>query len=150
MATFTNTWDETTPLDNSLTALNEAGKVDDVIRQLMLDVEERILKYTPIGMVIKWPSDLIPDGFFECDGRSLSRTDHADLFSVLGTYHGAADASHFNIPDRRGYFSRGWDDGAGFDPEAAARTLPGITGETMTAGDHVGTLQDEEIGRAHV
>jgi len=37
-----------------------------------------------------------------CDGTSLLRTDYPDLYSVIGTTYGAADVSHFNLPDLRG------------------------------------------------
>jgi len=49
-----------------------------------------------------------PEGFFICDGRAVSRTAYARLFSVLGTTHGTGDGSTtFNLPDYRGQFLRG-------------------------------------------
>jgi microcystin-dependent protein len=151
MATFTNAWDETIPLNDLLAGLSEAGKIDDLIRQMKLDIRERILKFMPVGMVIKWPGSIVPYGFKECDGSSLSRTAYPDLLSVLGTVYGTADATHFNIPKMQGYFARGWNHAraAGlFDPDAATRTVPTIAGATMVAGDHVGTIQADE-NKAH-
>lgn len=151
MAAFTNAWDETIPLNDLLDGLSEAGKIDDLIRQMKLDIRERILKFMPVGMVVKWPGSIVPYGFKECDGSSLSRTTYPDLFRVLGTVHGTADATHFNIPKMQGYFARGWNHAraAGlFDPDAATRTVPTIAGATMVAGDHVGTIQADE-NKAH-
>ena len=151
MATFTNAWDEAIPVDLLLAGLSEAGKIDVLIRQMKLDIRERILKFMPVGMVIKWPGSVVPYGFMELDGSSLSRTAYPDLFSVLGTVHGTAGATHFNIPKMQGYFARGWNHAraAGlFDPDAATRTVPTIAGATMVAGDHVGTIQADEI-KAH-
>jgi len=42
------------------------------------------------------------DGWLLCDGASLLRADYPALFAELGTQWGAADSTHFNIPDYRG------------------------------------------------
>lgn len=55
-------------------------------------------------------------GFLKANGAAISRTTYADLFAVTGTTFGVGDGSTtFNIPDLRGYFARGWDDGRGID-----------------------------------
>jgi microcystin-dependent protein len=36
-----------------------------------------------------------------CNGNSLLRADYPDLFTAIGTQYGAADGTHFNIPDTR-------------------------------------------------
>lgn len=41
-------------------------------------------------------------GWMLCDGRSLTTSDHADLFNVIGTAFGSTDSNHFNLPDYRG------------------------------------------------
>lgn len=97
------------------------------------------------GSVLMWPIETVPDGYLECNGASLLRADYAALFAVIGTVFGAADATHFNIPDLRGRIPRAWDHGHGDDPDAASRTKVGATGATMTAGDHVGTEQDHAV-----
>lgn len=86
-----------------------------------------------------------PSGWLECDGSAVSRTTYADLFSgqtlSIGTTFGVGDGSTtFNVPDLRGRFLRGWDHGAGTDPDAASRTNRG----DGTSGDHVGTKQADE------
>lgn len=151
MATFTNTWDESIPLNASLTGLSEAGKIDALIRQMKLDVRERILKFMPVGMVIKWPGHVVPYGFKECNGESLLRAMYPDLFSVIGTVHGTSDSTHFNLPDIRGYFLRGWNNSRAtglYDPNTASRLKTTKTGATMSDGDHVGTTQIDE-NKAH-
>lgn len=143
MATFANAWDETIPLDDSTSGLSEAGKIDDLIRQLKLDIRERLNKFMPVGMVIKWTSTIVPYGFKVCNGASLSRTTYAGLFAVIGTTYGYADAATFKIPDYRGRFLRGWNHSKAsglYDPDAASRTDRG----DGTTGDHVGTEQDDE------
>jgi hypothetical protein len=54
----------------------------------------------PIGTITQ-PSDsaVISDGYLECDGRELSRTEYPDLFAEIGTKYGEGDgATTFNIP----------------------------------------------------
>jgi microcystin-dependent protein len=63
-----------------------------------------------------WATDTPPTGYLECDGSAVSRTTYAALFSAIGTTFGSGDGSTtFNLPDIRGQFVRGWDDGAGID-----------------------------------
>lgn len=51
-------------------------------------------------------------GWLACDGSAVSRTSYADLFDGIGTLYGAGDGSTtFNLPDFRGQFLRGCDDG---------------------------------------
>lgn len=57
-----------------------------------------------------------PAGWLKANGAAVSRTAYAALFAVIGTAFGAGDgATTFNLPDNRGLFIRGWDDGRGFD-----------------------------------
>jgi microcystin-dependent protein len=82
-----------------------------------------------------------PTGTLECDGSAISRSTYSDLYALFGDMYGDGDGSTtFNLPDLRGRFMRGWDHGAGTDPDAASRTDRGDT----TTGDHVGTLQADE------
>ena len=39
----------------------------------------------------------------------------ATLFAIIGTTYGAVDGSHFNVPELRGEFIRGFDDSRGVD-----------------------------------
>jgi microcystin-dependent protein len=49
-------------------------------------------------------------GWFECDGRAISRTDYPNLFAAISTTYGSGDGSTtFNIPDYRGRFRIGTD-----------------------------------------
>ena len=70
----------------------------------------------PVGTIIAFASDTPPNGFLECNGAEISRTDYNDLFNVIGTTFGAGNGSTtFNLPDLRGEFIRGWDNGRGVD-----------------------------------
>jgi microcystin-dependent protein len=68
---------------------------------------------TPVGTIIMHAANTAPDGYIECDGSVLSRTMYKRLFETIGVTFGAGDGSTtFKIPDMRGYFARGWNNGA--------------------------------------
>ena len=69
-----------------------------------------------VGQVCFFAMDTAPEGFIKCNGAEISRSIFADLFAAIGTTFGAGDGSTtFNLPDMRGEFPRGWDDGRGVD-----------------------------------
>ena len=92
----------------------------------------------------------------QCDGSAISRTVYAKLFSLLGTTYGAGDGSTtFNLPDMRGLFLRGFDTGAGIDPDAGTRgaTVGSYQESTIAYHTHTQTgarpsISDSRTGRA--
>lgn len=69
-----------------------------------------------VGAVIPFPTNTLPTGYLRCNGAAISRTVYADLFAAVGTTYGIGDGSTtFNLPDLRGEFIRGFDDGRGVD-----------------------------------
>jgi microcystin-dependent protein len=70
----------------------------------------------PSGTVIHVAMSTAPTGYLKANGALVSRTTYAALFSVIGTVFGVGDGSTtFSLPDLRGEFARGWDDGRGVD-----------------------------------
>lgn len=68
------------------------------------------------GAVVPFAMSSPPSGWLECNGAAISRTVYADLFAAIGTAWGVGDGTTtFNLPDYRGKFFRGWDNGAGID-----------------------------------
>jgi microcystin-dependent protein len=83
-------------------------------------------------------------GWLYCNGNTISRTDYADLFAVIGSANGDGDGiSTFTLPDFRGTFIRGVDGATKHDPDAASRTAAAAGGNT---GDSVGSVQGYAIG----
>lgn len=71
----------------------------------------------PTGTIASFSITTPPTGWLVCDGSAVSRSTYAALFAVIGTTWGNGDGSTtFNLPDTRGYFLRGYDNGAGRDP----------------------------------
>ena len=73
------------------------------------------------GAVEMFARSTPPEGWLKANGALLSRTTYAALFAAIGTAFGAGDGSTtFALPDLRGVFLRGLDDGKGID---VGRTL---------------------------
>ncbi|WGB71473.1 tail fiber protein [Escherichia coli] len=65
----------------------------------------------PVGVPVPWPSATPPTGWVKCNGAAFSAEEYPELAKAYPT----------NIlPDLRGEFIRGWDDGRGVD---SSRTL---------------------------
>lgn len=73
-----------------------------------------------------------------CDGTNVPQVLYPALFKAIGIAHGG-DSDSFNLPDYRGRFLRGVDNGAGRDPDTTSRTAMAAGGAT---GDAVGSVQD--------
>jgi microcystin-dependent protein len=102
----------------------------------------------PIGTVLAFAGAQAPEGWLACDGAEVGREDYPELFRVVGVAHGQGDgASTFHMPDYRGRFLRGVDDGAGRDPEAALREPANDGG---ARGDRVGSVQSWATGSPEV
>ena len=70
----------------------------------------------PVGSVIHVCTQTAPGGWLKANGAVVSRTTYANLFAAIGTTFGVGDGSTtFTLPDLRGEFIRGWDDGKGTD-----------------------------------
>lgn len=68
-------------------------------------------KYIPVGFPLQWPQVTPPDGWLKCNGAPFDKLKYPKL---------AAAYPSGNLPDLRGEFIRGWDDGRGVD---SGRTL---------------------------
>lgn len=97
----------------------------------------------PAGTILPYGGNTVAEGFLKCDGAAVSRTTYAGLFAAIGTAWGAGDGSTtFNLPDLRGNFLRGMDEGSGRDTDAASRAASNTGGNT---GDKVGSVQEDEF-----
>ncbi|HGF3932185.1 TPA: tail fiber protein [Escherichia coli] len=79
----------------------------------------------PVGVPVPWPLTTPPTGWMKCNGSRFSLTGYPALAAVFPS--GV-------LPDLRGEFIRGWDDGRGVDAGRAIMTtqedaIQNITGE---------------------
>lgn len=95
------------------------------------------------GMVAGFAISWAPEGWLKCNGAAVSRTTYARLFAWLGTHYGAGDGSTtFNLPDMRGLFPRGWDDGRGLDPGRAFGVYQDMLIQSHNHGASAGAVGD--------
>lgn len=108
--------------------------------------------FMPAGAIQAFAFNTIPTGWLECNGAAVSRTTYANLFSTIGITYGAGNGvTTFNLPDLRGEFIRGWDNGRSVDPnrvfgsnQAAANNphTHSQAAHTHTIAPHNHTLTD--------
>jgi microcystin-dependent protein len=62
-----------------------------------------------VGEIRTFASDKCPVGWLPCDGAEFTSSgQHEALFRAISTRWGARDSQHYNVPDLRGLFLRGW------------------------------------------
>ncbi|MFO6418987.1 phage tail protein [Hylemonella sp. W303a] len=88
----------------------------------------------PVGAVMSFAGSTCPSGWLSAAGSEVNRATYPDLFSYIGTTYGAGNGSTtFRLPELRGEFVRGLDNGRGVDSGRALGTsqldaLQNITG----------------------
>lgn len=88
----------------------------------------------PAGTVMYFAGQAAPNGWLKANGAAVSRTVYADLYAAIGTTYGEGDGSTtFNLPDLRGEFVRGFDDGRQVDIGRALGTWQKPTLATLEA-----------------
>ena len=89
----------------------------------------------PAGAVQAFALSSAPTGWLECNGSNVNRTTYARLFAAIGTTFGVGDGSAtFGLPDLRGEFLRGWDNGRGVD---SGRAFGSAQADMVEAHKHV-------------
>ncbi|APZ55446.1 phage tail protein [Salmonella enterica] len=111
------------PLDETLTHLS--GKdVAGLLAYLGLGEGSAL----PVGVPVPWPSATPPTGWLKCNGAPFSAEEYPELAKVYPTN---------KLPDLRGEFIRGWDDGRGID---TSRSLLSSQGDAIR--NIIGALVD--------
>lgn len=86
----------------------------------------------PVGAPVPWPSETPPTGWLKCNGAVFSAEEYPELAKAYPTN---------KLPDLRGEFIRGWDDGRGVDSGRA------LLSEQLDAMQNVtGSLSDNTMG----
>lgn len=105
-------------INDSIPAINASNlnKAENAIKTVTDEVR-LIGSVAPVGSVIAFAGSPAPQGYLTCDGSEYSRSAYPSLFSAISTLYGSGNGSTtFNVPDLRGEFVRGLDDGRGVDP----------------------------------
>ncbi|MEX1397833.1 phage tail protein [Escherichia coli] len=86
----------------------------------------------PVGVPVPWPSATPPTGWLKCNGAAFSAEEYPELAKAYPTN---------KLPDLRGEFIRGWDDGRGVD---SGRALLSQQSDAMQKIS--GTATDNSMG----
>jgi microcystin-dependent protein len=98
----------------------------------------------PPGTVQFYAANTAPAGWVKANGALISRSTYADLFAAIGTAFGVGDGSTtFALPDLRGEFPRGWDDGRGVD---SGRAFGGEQADEFKSHNHPATHYQQLAG----
>ena len=85
----------------------------------------------PAGCVQAYAGNTLPNGWLLCDGSAVSRTDYAELYSVIGDTYGAGDGtSTFNVPNLTDKFIQG-NAVAGTEHSAGLPNIEGLFSSTV-------------------
>ncbi|HFG0889722.1 TPA: phage tail protein [Salmonella enterica] len=87
----------------------------------------------PVGVPIPWPSATPPTGWLKCNGAAFTASQYPKL---------ALAYPALRLPDLRGEFIRGWDDGRGVD---ANREL--LTSQSYAMQKIMGSLIDNRFNQ---
>nr|DAX71461.1 MAG TPA: tail collar fiber protein [Caudoviricetes sp.] len=99
-----------------------------------------------VGEVAFFARSTPPSGWLKANGAAVSRTTYAALFDAIGTTFGDGDGhTTFNLPDLRGEFLRGLDDGRNVDGGRRLGTTQGDAIRNIT-----GKLWSEFSGYKYV
>lgn len=100
-----------------------------------------------VGVLGFFATTTAPAGWLKANGASVSRTAYAALFARIGTTYGNGNGSStFNLPDMRGEFVRGLDDGRGVD---SGRSLGSAQSSQNLSHTHTGTTGNQSADHTH-
>jgi len=101
----------------------------------------------PTGAVFCMAVASVPSGYLECNGAAVSRSTFAALFAVIGTQYGSGNGSStFNLPDLRGEFIRGFDNGKGTD---SGRSIASSQSDQNKQHNHPASSSVNDSGHVH-
>jgi len=106
----------------------------------------------PTGAIVPYAANSAPSGWLLCNGSlygraALDPSPQPNLFSVIGITYGAGDGlTNFAVPDLRGMFVRGFDNGRGIDP---LRVFGTTQADAFKSHNHSGNTGTESVGHTH-
>lgn len=151
---------------NDLLSIEKNARVSGD-KNLQDQVDELMkMRGIPVGTVMHYAAAAVPIGWLKCDGALVSKNAFPHLFAKIGYTYGGS-GNDFRLPDLRGEFLRGWDDGRGVDagrafgtwqkgtlnvtdPNYGSFNTPGIIGRTNYAGGTSGDVDRQfvyEVGQ---
>ncbi len=76
----------------------------------------------PVGTIVSYAGNDIPDGWIACDSKSYLPTTYPELYAAIGYTYGMG-GTKYRVPDTRGVFMRGMDANATRDTNRPAGSV---------------------------
>ncbi|MET3560795.1 microcystin-dependent protein [Bartonella japonica] len=92
----------------------------------------------PAGFIAAFAMQELPSGWLLCNGAVYKSKDYPDLFKAIGDKWGKNGDETFRVPDFRGMFLRGFDDGRGLDSK---RKFADIQKDSIKSHTHACTVE---------
>lgn len=124
-------------LFNSLTT--KVNELIDASNSLLDESDENL------GLISICPFSTIPTGYKECNGEVLNVADFPKLYAKIGSVYGGNGTTNFKLPDLRGEFVRGLDNGRDIDASRAIGSHQDDAMQNIT-GTFAGGLGDRSTG----
>ena len=86
-------------------------------------VNTRLSTEIPVGVILAWPGATPPAGFLKCNGAGFTAAQYPKLAQVYPS---------LAVPDLRGEFLRGWDDGRNVDTGRTILSSQGFALQNIT------------------
>lgn len=96
-----------------------------------------VISPVPVGAIFYFPSPSAPSGFLKANGATISAVTYPQLTTYLGST---------TLPDLRGVFVRGLDDGRGFD---TSRVLGSYQADAYGSHNHTASSAVTDPGHVH-
>ncbi|TKD40703.1 phage tail protein [Azotobacter chroococcum] len=150
------------PAGSAGAPLERSQNLADVLDKAASRDNLEVYSKAEVNQRVRQPGDIYhtaaatPGPFgLKANGAAVSRTVYAALFARIGTRFGSGDGfTTFTLPDLRGEFVRGWDDGRGVDggrelgsAQGGATQSHTHSGSVTTAGKHTHTGKTTNNGR---
>lgn len=132
---------ETGKFQSKLTSLAEMVSFEPSIEPATLVIPSKLhvntelagkqFQFLPVGSIVAYggDKDQLPENWAVCNGAEVESSKYPILAQKLNSLWGAAASGKVKLPDLRGYFLRGVDDGSGRDPDAQ-RTVGSVQSDS--------------------
>ncbi|WP_455481295.1 Bgr_08870 family protein [Bartonella sp. B12(2025)] len=148
-----NEWKEANNFKGKVTINGKAIYTKNEASAALQEIYQAMKEMFPPGFIAAFAMQEVPSGWLLCDGATYEREDYPQLFKAIGDKWGKRSDTTFKVPDFRGIFLRGFDDGRGVDPNRQFAYIQQGSIESHThfgfieeAGEHTHQFQYNGVG----
>jgi len=122
--------------EGSAEAAAHAAEQIERLMLMLVTPEESEGVSVPVGGIIVWTDNQLPEGWLLCDGSAYASADYPELAARLGTRFGSAPSGQFRVPNLTGRVA------VGADPAGAVLGVSAPVGAAGGAPTHTLTVAE--------